>query len=224
MKARIVGVLGGLLVCGATAVHADPITPITITFDNPPCGTGAVGSDCYLFKGLSLESLVGSDLVEFTGFSIHSAADAVSPPNVASATRFGSNPSGLKGEFFVAPNKPTGWTNMVSFNITGSQVGSAPWTVQFLGSDGTLIETVSGTDNQRISFTQPVPNVHTFTVLGSSTQGIDNLTFNPVTTPEPASVVLLGSALAGIALGRWRRMQRMSISGRPALPTTTQRS
>ena len=213
MKTRIVGLLGGVLVCGATALHAEPITPVTITFENPPCAfdpAGGAFSDCYLNRGVFLTSFIPNPAgpTIFTEFSIHSAADAVSPPNVAAdILRFDpGNPGGLRGDFFIAPNQPTGWTNMVSFNVTGSQPASAPWTVQFLGSDDTLLGSFSGTSNERVSFSQPVPNIHTFMVFsGSSTQAIDNLTFNPVTTPEPASLVLLGSGLAGIVLGRSRR-------------------
>ena len=168
---------------------------------------GAAPSSCYLAEGLLLSAFSPHGVTQV--FTIRTAADAVSPPNVA--TGFPSAVPGiggpwpdLKGEFFVSTGN-YGWTNFLSLNITGSQMGQDPWQVSIFGGDSSLslLGSVMGQNNRLVTFASSGPTIHMFEVFtGVPTQGIDNVTFNAATTPEPASLILLVSGLGAAALRR----------------------
>jgi PEP-CTERM motif len=92
--------------------------------------------------------------------------------------------------------------------------GQDPWEVWIFGGPTGLqfLGSVAGQTNRLVTFSSAGPAIHMFKVFnGVPTQGTDNLTFDAAmaATPEPASVLLLVSGLAGTLLRR-RRNRRVA--------------
>lgn len=107
-------------------------------------------------------------------------------------------------------------TDFVSFYVVGTPPDQAgQWTVAFFDDtyqpfDLTtgLIGTVSGSADQFVTFSATNRRIARFVFINSGPnlrQGIDTLSFNAPQTPEPATLVLLGSGVASLYLGRVRR-------------------
>ena len=136
-------------------------------------------------------------------------------------------PSGAAGNnAFLPPTFPTGFTNIqgwfinptpgasvqsvstfVAFDIVGSSLTQNPfYTVSIYDANGNLIASETGTTDRRVTFSFSSPTIGWFVFFpGGREQGIDNLTFETTTAPEPATLVLLGTGLAGIVAKVRRR-------------------
>src|SRR5438093_10236783 len=117
-----------------TSVWADPVK---ITFDRPPCAplaNGVYPGDCYAGSGVTFWSDINGGRFTAPRIAIASDTHAVSPPNVARAvTGF----TDVAGEFIV-PGGTAGFTDFVSWNVTGSVPRQDPWEAFVLGSHGTF--------------------------------------------------------------------------------------
>jgi hypothetical protein len=205
-----------LAVCGQTlaafvvALHpnlaaADPI-PIVLTFDE--LATGEHGHTTYSDRGLQLCSF---GLGTACSFLVQQDASAVSPPNVV-RPGFGSTElPNFIGAFFVPDFPSAAWTvDFLALSITGTGPGqSAEWEVSIHDRLGNVLDTVRGSSNQTVAFPRASADIRSFRVLRTdSREAIDNVTFNPVVTPEPGSILLFGTGAAVLAARRWRARHR----------------
>lgn len=105
-------------------------------------------------------------------------------------------------------------TNSVSFNLVGTVSGQAQeWRINFYGATNNVIFTVTGASDRLVSLHtagMEIIGFRLFTTNGGR-EGIDNLTFNNTTVPEPATVLMLGAGL----VGTFAAMRRRGKSGRP---------
>jgi PEP-CTERM motif-containing protein len=208
------------LLCAWTpSASADPVK---ITFDQPPCAplaTGVYSGDCYAGSGVTFWSDINGGRFTAPRIAIASDAHAVSPPNVArGVTGF----TDVAGEFIV-PGGTTGFTDFVAWNVTGS-LGPGhqdPWEAFILGTNGnfdnrfSVLASITGFSDQLVSFSRPGRDiVGIFMSMGTAVQGMDNLSFNApqATTPEPSTLLLIGTGLA--ALARRRRLTPFSRAWR----------
>ena len=197
-----------------TSASADPVK---ITFDQPPCAASSSGvypGDCYAGSGVVFWS--DSNGGRFTAPRIVIAPDdhATSPPNVARAD-IANNFTDVAGEF-IMPGGTAGFTDFVSWNVTGSlgEGHQDPWQAFILGSNGTFDNRFTVLDNtqflffdQLVSFSRPQRDIVGFFMsMGTGIQGMDNLSFNApqAATPEPSTLLLIGTGLAVLARRRRR--------------------
>jgi hypothetical protein len=202
----------GVLACAWTpSASADPVK---ITFDQPPCAALASGvypGDCYAGSGVMFWSDINGGRFTAPRIAIAADAHAVSPPNVARAvTGF----TDVAGEFIV-PGGTAGFTDFVSWNVTGSVPFQDPWQAFILGSNGTFDNRFTVLDSsellfsdQLVSFSRPQRDIVGFFMsMGTAVQGMDNLSFNApqAATPEPSTLLLIGTGLAVVARRRLSR-------------------
>jgi hypothetical protein len=201
-------VTAAVLSCAwTTSASADPVK---ITFDQPPCAALASGvypGDCYAGSGVMFWSDINGGRFTAPRIAIASDAHAVSPPNVARAvTGF----TDVAGEFIV-PGGTAGFTDFVSWNVTGSVPNQDPWEAFVLGSNGNfdnrfrVLGSIMGFSDQLVSFSRPERDiVGIFMAMGTAVQGMDNLGFNApqATTPEPSTLLLIGTGVAVLARRR----------------------
>ena len=201
----------GLLVLGLGEPRAKA-DPITITFDDVPAGLTDPGE--YASDGVYLVSANSSFGVVnglFADFWVQSCTCAMSHPNVALGGSFDFQSPffhDLVGFFFLPGTQVRATTNSVSFYVLGTTPGGMdPWTAVIFGkgSDDFIeinddrLETVSGTGDAFVSFTTPAYDIAGFLLLTSTRrESIDNLSFNTPEIPEPSTILLLATGLAGV--------------------------
>jgi len=206
-----------VLACAwTTSASADPVK---ITFEQPPCAALASGvypGACYAGSGVVFWSDINGG--RFTAPRIAIAPDdhAASPPNVARADI--ANFTDVAGAFIVPGGTP-GVTDFVSWNVTGSLPGGHqdPWEAFVLGSSGSfdnrfsVLGSIMGFSDQLVSFSRPERDIVGFFMsMGTAVQGMDNLSFNApqAATPEPSTLLLIGTGLAVFARRRLSRRLR----------------
>jgi len=101
-----------------------------------------------------------------------------------------------------------GTTDYVSFNIVSRRPGQMdPWMVAIFGAGGSIfdevnmrrLEVMTGTGDGFVSFTSPGFDIAGFVLFASSRrEGVDNLSFNTPQVPEPTTLLLLATGLAGV--------------------------
>ena len=201
----------------AASAQADPVK---ITFEQPPCAALASGeypSDCYAGMGVILSSDLNGGRFTAPRIAIAADAHAASAPNVARAA---GGFTDVRGDFMV-PGGATGFTDFVSWNVTGSVPFQDPWEALILGNTGpidrrfhaSVLASILGFSDQLVSFSRPERDViGIFMSMGTAVQGMDNLSFNAPQsaspTPEPATLLLMASGAAMVLRRRWIRATR----------------
>ena len=205
----------GVLACAWTpSASADPVK---ITFDQPPCAALASGvypGDCYAGSGVMFWSDINGGRFTAPRIAIASDAHSVSPPSVARAVARFTDVRGI----FIVPGGTTGFTDFVSWNVTGSVPFQDPWAAFILGSNEFesrfytgVLASITGFSDQFVSFSRPERDIiGIFMSMGTAVQGMDNLSFNApqAATPEPSTLLLIGTGLAVFARRRRHAVSR----------------
>jgi PEP-CTERM motif-containing protein len=203
-------------------VWAESSNATTITFDNLPAVTNNTQSgSTYDAQGIHISTLLSIpatvDAVgdTFTATSLSDTfwlisnaggAGSISPPNFAAAT------GGLLNEVLFSFSTPITSLSLQTDNTPGEIAD----TVRLLGLQSIglnqyeVIAVASGLDNATMlpaNFLQVTGGPFSYAIFQTTTEqeGFDNIEFTPV--PEPATLTLLSSSLAGLAY-RARRKRR----------------
>ncbi|HEY0376505.1 MAG TPA: PEP-CTERM sorting domain-containing protein [Pyrinomonadaceae bacterium] len=207
-----------LLLCTALSARADQVV---VNFDNLPAGF------------ISYQSYIGFQSVwtDATGHTVsigsavvQSSGQADTAPNAVFAEQFNplgfryNNVNGLFGsQPSGSPSNRAATTDFVSLHVVGTMPGQTEqWTMAFYDLSFNpydlttgLLGTVTGTTDQLVTFSSNA-GIYAFVLINSGPnrhEGVDTITFNTPQVPEPATLLLLGTGLAGVA-GKVRRQRK----------------
>lgn len=186
----------------ASAVKAETI----ITFDALASGTKV--TDQFQSQGV----LFSSNKTD--GPLISESAAAASAPNILISTA--ETVQSIVTIKFVLPGTTTaGATDFVSFVVTDSQSGTGElFSAAAYDISGVLLQTFTGASNDEPLLSFNVMGIHRVEFSESGDlEGIDDLTFETPragAVPEPATMLLLGTGLAGVVT----KVRRRSKAGR----------
>jgi len=170
--------------------------------------------------------------MQFSGFTINGAAsfDYQIFPDITCPVLNSSNCGGSPNGSGIYPNQPdlsfeAGSSSTVSavtsFGTNGTQYGVTP-SASNAGGDGTSTHSPLSGSLSIEKAPQYIGTWSTTSALNGDTQldfvdwpatiGVDNLTISwttPSPVPEPGSIILVGTALAGLALNRRRKTRKV---------------
>ena len=204
----LLAVCGQTLVAFVVGLHPNlaAADPIVLTFDDLATGQHP-GNTTFMGSGLQFASY-SAGVGTASAFLVQQDASAVSPPNVLRPGFASLELPNLIGVFYIPEllsSHP--WpVDFLALSITGTNPGqSAEWEVSIHDPLGNVLDTVRGRSNQTVAFPRASADIQSFRVLTTdSREAIDNVTFNPVVTPEPGSMLLFGTGAAALAARRWR--------------------
>jgi hypothetical protein len=198
-----------------------------ITFDDT---TGAISSNRYQSQGVILSSISSDPYYSHMNPIIVPDSRSTSAPNILrNQACFSSNPSdacyAATSINFVLPGTTTaGIVSTFSFDVVGGNPGidgsGQPYHyfIRALDVNNEDLFLQSYTSDGLTHHFSYAGNPSVFTVIfytSRSLEGIDNFSFGPISVappravPEPATLLLLGSGLAGAA-ARFRRRRKTS--------------
>jgi hypothetical protein len=191
---------------GADAARAD-----TINFDDVSIPGSAVSTEISATRYQSRGVLISAT----AGFGPYVGLGANGSSNFLFASQSINGPAngGISVRFVLPGTFSPGVTDSVSFMVVGTDSSQAAlWSAAIFNPDGTLLETRSGSTDGLVNFLRAQADIARVEFYPSVfREGIDDLTFGNISTanpvPEPATLLLFGMGLSGVA-GAVRRRRR----------------
>jgi hypothetical protein len=102
-------------------------------------------------------------------------------------------------------------TDNLFFSITGIRQSVNPYTIRLFDRGGSLLTEFTGHLTQGVGFHRFAPEIASFSFQpGDPSHALDDLRYSPPVIPEPTTMLLVASGLAGAAA----RQRRSRASGR----------
>lgn len=195
---------GAVSFVGSPSPALSPVFGTLINFDDQATGTPVLVGD---YVGLGIAAVT-----ELEGVGIFARyAGSQSPPNY-----IGTGSTGERGGDLSA----TGWDGTILFQFTGlaSNVGigiadsaGGPETISAFGIGFNLLESFVAPNgaNVYVGFNRPSADIKFFSINGDffAVDDLQHDALAPNPVPEPATLLLFGTTLAGLAV-RHRRKRR----------------
>ena len=221
MKLRIVGLVGLLLLCSVVTAAADPVTVtggsvtsssfdtsafINLTGDGFSLSVGSEGivtplDQCHPCTSTAPVTLGFNGMI---GLFNNGGKPGVFNGVSYAQTFFNGNLSFVGPTFDSSVLSPTNLTFTAPFTMTGTLLNYASGSDAFNGGPVVFTASLTGSGTATAQFLADPPSQQ-FGQLFEARSVTYQFAANPAATPEPTSLLLVGSAVAGILLRCRRR-------------------